>query len=496
MRQTMVGLIKAPSEYLTRRLKTCAFSSLRLTTVLATSLGLLLFFVLLRSQQAQSSYVQHIFDDTIGTTGNRISLPHPYSSLPYGSDGHEDQCSDRYGTGYIRRFSDSATEYCKNETGSSLTCFTHKSHDSRTDSFCVGQPAVIDASARTVGLHCPLRDWTDEDHARGAAPLSSFELYWYATGPRTIFEQFMNFDDHNQALLEKPETTRTVLLVKREDTVENLWHTLMQVMSVWLSLDVLRTARDPTSGKAFSTHLDVSQIQTVILDSFEDGPFWEMWSMFGGLPVVRLPDFDPASSPTQQAVIPLPGGSNPMWQGDWIDLDCDNSALLEAFSLRILEFFEVFHKTSRWPHWNDRKTLTFIDRKKSRSLDNQDALVQAIRSRFPQVDVHLVDFAALSFKQQLETVASTDILVGVHGAGLTHGMFLKPNSTIVEIRPPVMDHKGFKNMAKFLGHRYFSEHSVDRDHPGKTGDWHNDRVFIEEESLLKVIDEAIASATK
>ena len=37
----------------------------------------------------------------------------------------------------------------------------------------------------------------------------------------------------------------------------------------------------------------------------------------------------------------------------------------------------------------------------------------------------VVDFATLSFKQQIKVTTDTDILIGAHGAGLTHTLWLK-----------------------------------------------------------------------
>jgi hypothetical protein len=51
-----------------------------------------------------------------------------------------------------------------------------------------------------------------------------------------------------------------------------------------------------------------------------------------------------------------------------------------------------------------------------------------LQEDFPLVKVQSFDFASMSYKEQLEIVQDTDILAGVHGAGLTHGMFLPPGS--------------------------------------------------------------------
>ena len=76
-------------------------------------------------------------------------------------------------------------------------------------------------------------------------------------------------------------------------------------------------------------------------------------------------------------------------------------------------------------HWQHRQlVLTFIDRKEKRLLVNKEEYISNLKSKFPVVKIELVNFAAFSFAEQLRIVRCTDILVGVHGAGLTHGMFL------------------------------------------------------------------------
>lgn len=47
-------------------------------------------------------------------------------------------------------------------------------------------------------------------------------------------------------------------------------------------------------------------------------------------------------------------------------------------------------------------------------------LLNAARARFAQdADMHLVDFAELTLREQIQVSRDTDVLVGMHGAGLT-----------------------------------------------------------------------------
>ncbi|CAF1317443.1 unnamed protein product [Rotaria sordida] len=45
-------------------------------------------------------------------------------------------------------------------------------------------------------------------------------------------------------------------------------------------------------------------------------------------------------------------------------------------------------------------------------------------------------FEGLAIKEQLNTIIQTDIFIGMHGAGLTHVLFMKANRTLIELIPP------------------------------------------------------------
>ncbi len=82
--------------------------------------------------------------------------------------------------------------------------------------------------------------------------------------------------------------------------------------------------------------------------------------------------------------------------------------------------------------------LVLIHRPKSysgRQILNEPALVSALRTRYPPhlLNVRVIDFGKLSFSEQLRIIRNTHILVGVHGAGLTHITFLRSGSVAIEL---------------------------------------------------------------
>ncbi|KAK4992550.1 hypothetical protein LTR50_001092 [Elasticomyces elasticus] len=433
------------------------------------------------------SYLSKSGEPIVWTKDGLVALPAAYQANIYQAEG-QGVCSDRYGSQYIRKFSASATNHCDNTSTSTLTCFTHEAHESRVDSFCMGVSATVDPSSRSVSLDCSTRPWTDEDSAKGAMELRHFPSYWYNTGPDVIFNQYIHTKGEQETPVVSGDSKRNYLLVKREPTIENLWHTLMQISSLSLSLDILRTTLTPGTQTPLFTTQDAKMSQVIILDDFDDGPFFELWNMFGDIPAARLQAIP--NPGTGKVVVPLPGGSNPIWGGDWVELHCEHSAIINALVNRILDFYDIPHS----PPERATLTLTLIDRRNQRLLDNQDHLFAVLQKTFPTVKVQLVDFAQLPFREQVETVRKTDILVGVHGAGLTHELFLPSNSSVVEILPPTCDYKGFSNMANFLGHRYFAGKGREQDYTGITGDWHADTVFIDEDKLVQLVEKAVAVA--
>merc|ERR1712031_126698 len=57
----------------------------------------------------------------------------------------------------------------------------------------------------------------------------------------------------------------------------------------------------------------------------------------------------------------------------------------------------------------------------------------------------------MTFVQQVQFVQKSTMLMGVHGAGLTHVIFLKPGATLLEIVPPSCNFGFYKQLCREAG---------------------------------------------
>lgn len=370
-------------------------------------------------------------------------------------------CASRFGLKYLENLRDQSVGYCTADSPVNLTCFHSQTapmslrlgnkRQSRTDTMCFGRSAHFNATAQKFSLGCDSRT-LGENEASRVPQIDQFTGYWYGTGPRAVLSERVVLDSN--ITVEEP-TRNFTILVKREGS-HNPWHSLMEIWSMTMTLDVLRMAKEPSINALFYSMSDVDNTQVMILDNYDEGPYFDLWSLFAKRPTVRARNMTTALTTSENIIVPLPGASNPVWQGDWDIHNCDRSPLLTTFAQRILSFYNL----ATIPASHPDIVLTFIDRRSTRRLLDQDSHLAALRAHIPHLKVQSIDFATLSFAEQIKAVRGTDILVGVHGAGLTHAMFLPESAVVVEILPEGLEHKGFRNFAALLGHAYFSAHGL------------------------------------
>ncbi|KAL2759993.1 glycosyltransferase family 61 protein, partial [Sodiomyces alcalophilus JCM 7366] len=426
----------------------------------------------------------------------------------------EDFCAARFSTAYLEGFRDRAGSYCTPDSRSLLTCFHTKVRaDEADDSLCIGRGAVLDPASGKFHLDCALRKLEVEEKQRGIVPFNRLRGYMYETGPRNVFREAVPAaaasSDGSSPILSPP---KTYLLLKREGE-GNPWHCLMEIFSTYMTFDVLRMSRDPSrGGEPFFGVDEADDTQVVILDEREDGPFFDLWTLFARRKPVRLTHLlsDPAAVHAVQdanIIVPLAGGSNPLWREEWNVQPCHSAPIVDVFSSRIRGFYGIEEAAVRGGE--EPIVVTLIDRRQTRRLRNQASLLAALEKRGLHVRVQAVDFAALSFPDQVRLARETDVLVGVHGAGLTHILFMRRGAgAVVEIQPDGLDQKGYRNVANLLDLGYFRTHGegreMDRGVEGqgydnatnasmvlKKRDWHFMDVEVEEERFVDIVETAV-----
>ena len=140
---------------------------------------------------------------------------------------------------------------------------------------------------------------------------------------------------------------------------------------------------------------------------------------------------------------------------------CQNSRLFESFSKFILNRLqiEIQPKTKKL-------RVTIITRQtKHRRILNLAKLHKALLDHSEDYEVIIAPFSHnFPFKKQLEIVANTDILVGIHGAGLTHMLFLPKWAVIFELYD-CQDPSCYKDLARLCGLKHISWSKMDKLYP-------------------------------
>ena len=135
--------------------------------------------------------------------------------------------------------------------------------------------------------------------------------------------------------------------------------------------------------------------------------------------------------------------------GGLTDLESDYVPYIEEFRSFFLRAFRVNNiSVLNCKHVTItiilRRDKVFHPRNKQgmvgRKIFNEDELIEDLMKTFPNACVQAVLMDALPLANQLQIISSTDILIGMHGAGMTHTVFLPRHAAVQEIFP-----KGFKS---------------------------------------------------
>ncbi|KAF3923752.1 hypothetical protein ABW20_dc0110082 [Dactylellina cionopaga] len=391
----------------------------------------------------------------------------------------------------------------------SVVCFQAEL-EQEPDNFCVIRNALykpsqlindtqpkavdeVDFQPETPWLvSCDLKTQWDE----GVQAIQKFRAYFSDTGAGAQLAEFelapWNVPSEPEL---NPECEKHIMLVKLEGG-GNIWHTLMEVWSAVLTMDILALAGGAREELGLSEKdLEGSNVQVYMsnMDSEKKAsPIFDLWRMVTGAQPKKAEKLAPGCY--KSVILPFAGGANPFWKDHWKERrNCKRSSLLDGFVDKVLGFYGVSDTDMSEPEETDDEKkiqITIISRTNNRKIVNLKQYIPNLQAKYPQVSINTTSFEHLKTAEQLRLVRQTDILIGVTGAGLTHSMFLKEGSAVVELmQPEPFVYFGFRNLVRMRRVEYHVVHGT-KIKPGD-GNWQVDDVLVDENGLEEVIGKAI-----
>ena len=130
-----------------------------------------------------------------------------------------------------------------------------------------------------------------------------------------------------------------------------------------------------------------------------------------------------------------------------------------------------------------------------RQLDNEDELVEAMRGEAGVALVKKVDMVQLTFQAQLALMAGTDVLVGMHGAALSHVVYLPPWAGVMELWPKDHDMwRCFEHLTQLTGPAY--QRWENKNDKRFRKDRHGDYTLVEVDEFMNQFRQLIDDVTE
>lgn len=117
--------------------------------------------------------------------------------------------------------------------------------------------------------------------------------------------------------------------------------------------------------------------------------------------------------------------------------------------------------------------VTVLDRAKTapRHITNIKETLDVVRKYGVEPNWIVIDKEE-TFKDQIIQMATTGVLVSIHGAGLMNQIFMQPGSVTIEIFPDHMKHVLYERVAHYAGVYHFKVYATE--HPGDFAQRHAD----------------------
>ncbi|XP_038596623.1 EGF domain-specific O-linked N-acetylglucosamine transferase [Tachyglossus aculeatus] len=283
-----------------------------------------------------------------------------------------------------------------------------------------------------IGGHCILDVHTLMSEGQRKSPLQS----WFAELQAYTPLGFRPIEDGKcDIVIEKPT------YVMKLDAGVNMYHHFCDFINLYITQHV---------NNSFSTDVNIIMWDT---SSYGYGDlFSETWKAFTDYDIIHLKTYDSKQVCFKEVVFSLlPRMRYGLFYNTPLISGCQNTGLFRAFSQHVLHRLNI---TQAGPKEGKIRVTILARSTEYRKILNQDELVKALKT-VSAFDVQVVDYKykKLAFLDQLSITHNTDIFVGMHGAGLTHLLFLPDWATVFELYN-CEDERCYLDLARLRGIHY------------------------------------------
>eukprot|EP00761_Pharyngomonas_kirbyi_P013085 gb/GECH01013112.1/.p1 GENE.gb/GECH01013112.1/~~gb/GECH01013112.1/.p1 ORF type:complete len:446 (+),score=19.61 gb/GECH01013112.1/:1-1338(+) len=113
----------------------------------------------------------------------------------------------------------------------------------------------------------------------------------------------------------------------------------------------------------------------------------------------------------------------------------------------------ITHLLYKTPQPSHELTITFLTRSKKRHILNRNALIETMQTEAKPFNatVQIVGFEKKSLQQQIKTMATSDVLVSVHGAGMTNEIWIPDHGSVMCIYPYACNNQVYNMIPEVMG---------------------------------------------
>ncbi|EGZ22836.1 hypothetical protein PHYSODRAFT_481680, partial [Phytophthora sojae] len=238
---------------------------------------------------------------------------------------------------------------------------------------------------------------------------------------------------------------RAVVVARRDD--HNPFFQISGILNAWIMMKVLGW--------------DSSSTQLVTLDRALPSPVDELRHVMLGpdRPIVGGDELQQHFVRIETALLAPYEARGPMMSHFNDDQPCHANEMIKNFRDEALRSMDVVsHKTDpkRWLVTVISRS-PYSGRRIQRMWRNEDDILNLMRSeyrdayRFGECEFQSLDFVNMTMRDQMQTMVESDVVIGMHGAGMVNVMWTRPETLVVEIFPRFRRRWGYRNLCQYLG---------------------------------------------